>query len=85
VLYYHHDRFKHLLGMMFFEMFKICVAFSTEAADVASDAVTFERAVVSNTLKGGCVPRGPYPSGYFFGGFRLLLSSFGAAAVVTYV
>jgi hypothetical protein len=42
--------------MMFFEMFKLCVAFSTEAADVASDAVTFERAVVSNTLKGGWVP-----------------------------
>jgi hypothetical protein len=52
VLYKHSDRFKHFFLTLVFEVGRQIATLCSEAADFTTDAVSFHRAVVANSLGG---------------------------------
>ncbi len=53
LLYKYSERFKHFFQTLVFEVGKQVVSICSEVADFATDAVSFHRAVIANSLNGG--------------------------------
>jgi hypothetical protein len=69
----HSERFKHFFQMLVFEVGRQIATFCSEVADFTTDAVSFHRAVVANSLEGA------YTLSH---GFKIAYSSIFAAATV---